>query len=138
MKRLFLLCLLFFVHPALAEPLTIHTAKGDATFEVEIAHTAEAQRDGLMFRKHLAPNAGMLFAYTPPHIVSMWMKNTLIPLDMLFIAEDGIIVHIAENAIPRDETVISSRYNVSYVLEVNGGTVKRQGIAIGDRISLPK
>lgn len=79
----------------------------------------------------------MLFVYgEPQRIVRMWMRNTLIPLDMLFIDARGVIVHLHENAKPRDETVISSRYNVSSVVELNGGMIKKHGISVGDTVSL--
>src|SRR3546814_13522615 len=88
-----------------------------------------------MYRDHLAADAGMLFVYSQPRRVSMWMKNTLIPLDMLFIAPDGRIESIVKRAVPHSLATISSRGKVRAVLELNGGTVDRLGIRPGDRRS---
>jgi uncharacterized membrane protein (UPF0127 family) len=87
-----------------------------------------------MFRTALAPNAGMLFLYPGEQPVSFWMKNTLIPLDMLFLKADGRIAHIAHKAVPMDETPIDSGAAVKAVLEVNGGTANALGIKEGDRV----
>ena len=87
-----------------------------------------------MFRKSLAPNAGMLFLYPDEQPVAFWMKNTLIPLDMLFLKADGSIVQIAHNAVPLDETPIPSNQPVQAVLEVNGGVAAALGIKEGDRV----
>ena len=117
------------------EPLAIVTASGDVhSFEVEIARTPDEQARGLMFRRTLAPDAGMLFVHAKDGRQSMWMKNTLIPLDMLFIRRNGGISRIHERAIPRSLTAISSRGRVRAVLELAGGTVARLGIRIGDRV----
>ena len=90
-----------------------------------------------MYRRKLAPDAGMLFDYKTPQRVSMWMKNTFIPLDMIFIAADGRIVNIAERTVPQSKTVISSQGKIRGVLEINGGTVARLGIKPGDRVRHP-
>ncbi|MGH7023926.1 MAG: DUF192 domain-containing protein, partial [Caulobacteraceae bacterium] len=90
------------------EPLDIATASGVHHFRVEIAETAASRERGLMFRKSLSPDRGMLFDFKTPQYVSFWMKNTLIPLDMLFIGVDGHIVSIARNAVPMDEAPIPS------------------------------
>jgi uncharacterized protein len=127
------------IHPSQMETatLTITTQSTQVPFTVEVAHTSATQAKGLMFRTSLAEHAGMLFQYSlPPRVIRMWMRNTLIPLDMLFIDERGTIVHIHENAQPRDETVISSRYNITSALELNGGMVKKYGISVGDTVSL--
>jgi uncharacterized protein len=117
--------------------LTITTRQSPVTFRVEVARNHASQANGLMFRKSMPEDAGMLFVYgEPQRIVRMWMRNTLIPLDMLFIDARGVIVHLHENAKPRDETVISSRYNVSSVVELNGGMIKKHGISVGDTVSL--
>ena len=115
--------------------LTIETAKGKRDFNIEIARTPDQQRQGLMWRQKLAPDAGMLFIYDVEMPVSMWMSNTLIPLDMLFIAGDGKIVRIAERTVPRSEEIISAGRAVQYVLELNGGTASRLGIKPGDKVS---
>jgi uncharacterized membrane protein (UPF0127 family) len=119
---------------ATAEPLVIHAGGSAYKFEVEIVTTPETRAQGLMYRKSLAANAGMLFLYPGEQPVSFWMKNTLIPLDMLFLKADGRIAHIAHNAVPLDETPIDSGAAVQAVLEVNGGTANALGIKEGDRV----
>jgi len=119
---------------AAAEPLVIHAGGSAYKFEVEIVATPEARAKGLMFREALAPNAGMLFLYPGEQPVSFWMKNTLIPLDMLFLKADGSVAHIAHNAVPLDETPIDSGAAVQAVLEVKGGTANALGIKEGDRV----
>lgn len=105
------------------------------TFEVEIANTPETRSRGLMFRRSLPADGGMLFDFAANETdVSMWMKNTYIPLDMLFIRANGTIRHIAENTTPFSEATISSRGPVKAVLEVAGGTCQRLGITAGDRV----
>jgi uncharacterized membrane protein (UPF0127 family) len=126
--------LLFGQTAAAAEPLVIHSGGSAYKFEVEIVTTPETRAHGLMFREKLAPNAGMLFIYPGEQPVSFWMKNTLIPLDMLFVRADGSIAHIAHNAVPHDETPIDSGAAVKAVLEVNGGTAAALGIKEGDRV----
>jgi hypothetical protein len=116
------------------DELTIESAAGSHRFAVEVAVTPAQRAQGLMFRERLPADAGMLFLYPSEQIVSMWMKNTLIPLDMLFIAEDGRIVHIAERAVPGSMATISSGQPVRAVLELNGGTAARMKIAPGDRV----
>ena len=121
--------------PALpVEALSIETAKGPATFSVEVATTREQQERGLMFRKSLAPGAGMLFDFGHDREVSFWMKNTLIPLDMLFIRSDGVIVRIARNAKPLSERAISSGRPVRAVLEIAGGRAAEMGVRPGDKV----
>ena len=119
---------------ARAEPLVIHTGGSAYKFEVEVVTTPDTRAQGLMFRKSMAANAGMLFIYPGEQAVSFWMKNTLIPLDMLFLKADGSIAHIAHNAVPMDETPIDSGAAVKAVLEVNGGTANALGIKEGDRV----
>ena len=115
--------------------LAIETARGDRhDFGIELATTPQQHQQGLMFRRDMAPDAGMLFVYRPVRRVSMWMRNTLIPLDMLFIADDGMVVKIVERAVPLSLKTIASDRPVRAVLELNGGTVERLGIAPGDRV----
>ncbi|MDQ7247368.1 DUF192 domain-containing protein [Dongia sedimenti] len=121
-----------------AEPLVIHAGGSAYKFEVEIVATPETRAQGLMFREKLAANAGMLFIYPGEQPVSFWMKNTLIPLDMLFLKADGRIAHIAHSAVPHDETPIDSGAAVKAVLEVNGGTADALGIKEGDRVEYPE
>lgn len=103
-------------------------------FKVELADRPDTMTRGLMFRRSLPADGGMLFDYRAEQPVSMWMRNTYIPLDMLFIRADGRIAHIHERAIPHDETPISPAMPVRAVLEVNGGTVARLGIRAGDKV----
>jgi uncharacterized membrane protein (UPF0127 family) len=117
------------------QTLEIASKNGVHAFSVEIA-TNDAERErGLMFRKELPEGRGMLFDFAREQDVSMWMKNTYIPLDMLFIQSDGRISHIAENTEPLSERIISSGGPVRAVLEVIGGTARKLGIAPGDRVA---
>jgi len=113
--------------------LTIDSGRGAQTFNVELATTPDQMQVGLMFRQNLAPDAGMLFVYPSEQQVAFWMKNTVIPLDMLFIAGDGKIRRIVERTIPLSTAVIPSVDEVRAVLEVNGGTAARLGITAGRR-----
>ena len=101
-------------------------------FTVEVATTDAQQRRGLMYRTQLALDAGMLFDYVKPRHISMWMKNTLISLDMIFISNDGRIVSIAEHTEPFSLAVINSGGLAQAVLEVNAGTAARLGLKAGD------
>jgi len=125
------------IAPAGAQPLTIHAGGSTYKFEVELATTPAEREQGLMFRKTMAPNAGMLFLYPDEQQVAFWMKNTLIPLDMLFLKADGSIARIAHDAVPLDETPIPSNADVKAVLEVNGGTATALGIKEGDKVDYP-
>lgn len=116
------------------EPLSITTAKGKVSFSVEVMRTDEERARGLMNRAYLPADRGMLFDFKAPQIASMWMKNTLIPLDMLFIRKDGTISSIAENTEPHSLRTISSTEPVLAVLELNGGTAAKLGIAAGDKV----
>ena len=119
------------------EPLFIHTGKGRVTFSVEIANTPESRTIGLMHRRDMPADSGMLFDFIQSAPVSMWMKDTLIPLDMLFIRSDGIITNIAQRTVPRSTVPINSTGPVLGVLELNGGTCARLDIKPGDRIIHP-
>ena len=114
--------------------LAIQTANGRHHFTVEIALSDRQQEQGLMFRRSLAPDAGMLFDYKSPTQITMWMKNTFIPLDMIFIGADGRIVRIAERTVPQSAEIIPSGAPARAVLEVNGGTAQRLGIKVGDKV----
>lgn len=118
-----------------SEPLTIETASGKThDFVAELALDDAQRAQGLMFRKSMPSENGMLFDFGEARAVAMWMRNTLIPLDMLFIGSDGRITHIHENAVPHSEAIISSRGPVKFVLELNGGAAKRSGIKPGDMV----
>ncbi len=115
------------------DTLTIFSATGKAhKFDIEIASSNEERSQGLMYRKGMAANAGMLFLYEKPNNVMMWMKNTYIPLDMLFLNSDGRVVYIKENTTPHSTKTISSGQDVIGVLELNAGTTFRLGIKVGD------
>jgi uncharacterized membrane protein (UPF0127 family) len=117
--------------------LEIVSKSGVHVFSVEVATTDEERERGLMFRKELPDGRGMLFDFETEHSVAMWMKNTLIPLDMIFIRADGRISNIAESTEPMSTRIIPSRGAVRAVLEVAGGTAKRLGIEVGDRVAHP-
>lgn len=119
------------------QPLRIETKRGAHTFLVELAVTREQQDRGLMFRKTLEDSHGMLFDFRREQPISMWMQNTYISLDMLFIRADGRILRIAENTKPMSTDQIESGGPVRAVLEVSGGTSKKLGIAAGDRVIHP-
>lgn len=117
-----------------AEPLTIEADGTRHVFDIEVARTASERSRGLMFRRELPEDYGMLFDFGPEREVSMWMKNTFVPLDMLFIRADGTIRRIAERTTPFSTDSIPSRGPVSAVLELPGGTTRRLGIAAGDTV----
>ena len=106
-------------------------------FMVELALTPEEQTRGLMFREIMGERQGMLFVFQGVSMHSFWMKNTLIPLDIIFIRADGGIAHIAERTVPQSLGLIPSRVPVRSVLELNGGTAERLGLKVGDKVSHP-
>lgn len=115
--------------------LSVHNAEGRSlAFTVEMAQTPEEAAIGLMNRPSLAADAGMLFDFGHDQPIAMWMKNTLIPLDMIFIDGNGRITGIAERTVPMSLTTIPSPGPVRAVLEVNGGTAERLHIHIGDKV----
>ncbi len=114
-------------------PLTITSATGVHRFTVDVARTAEQQERGLMFVTALAPDKGMVFPYDPPQNVAFWMRNTLIPLDMIFIRADGTIARIA-TAKALDETPVPAGEPVAAVLEIAAGRAAQLGIKPGDRV----
>jgi uncharacterized membrane protein (UPF0127 family) len=116
-------------------PLTVTSAEGQVhRFVVEVARTPEEQARGLMERQSLAPDRGMLFPYQTPQAVAFWMKNTLIPLDMVFIAPGGRILRIEANTVPLSLEPVGSGEAVEAVLELAGGRSAELGIAAGDRV----
>lgn len=114
--------------------LSIATRHGVAVFHVEVADDQATQERGLMYRRHMAPNAGMLFDFHQPAYVTFWMKNTLLPLDMIFIRPDGTISTIAANAKPESLDQIKSAEAVRAVLEINGGRAAALGIEPGQQV----
>jgi uncharacterized membrane protein (UPF0127 family) len=119
------------------ETLTIESGGARHVFRIEVAVTPEQKATGLMFRRELAADAGMLFTYDMPQIIQMWMRNTHIPLDMVFIAADGRVINIAERTIPETLTIIPSAAPAVGVLEVAGGTAARLRIRPGDSVLHP-
>jgi len=117
--------------------LVIVTADRELKFEIELALNDSERSRGLMFREKLGPYEGMLFDFMQEQPVSFWMKNTLIPLDMLFIGADGTIRNIHANAVPRSTDAIPGEYPVRAVLEINGGSARLLGIKIGDKVKHP-
>jgi len=115
----------------------ISSASGEHRFRVELADDNEERRVGLMYREELAAGTGMLFDFGDPQPISMWMKNTLIPLDMAFIDEHGVILRIAANTTPRSLESIASGSPATAVLEVNGGAFERLGVKPGDKVKHP-
>ncbi len=114
--------------------LTVSGGGGEHVFRIEIARTPAARQRGLMERRFLAPDAGMLFLYDEPMKIRMWMKNTFIPLDMLFIDAAGVISSIRAHTTPLSTRTIVSSKLVPAVLELNAGTAERLGIKPGDRV----
>ena len=141
MRFLVLLCFLALVpaslHAQTLESLTIVTKGGPQRFDVEVARNDADRAQGLMFRRTMAPDRGMLFDFAQIEPVSMWMKNTYLSLDMVFIKSDGTVARVAENTEPLSTRIIPSGGPILAVLELNAGTAKRLGIKPGDRIEHP-
>ncbi len=145
MKRVLLILLLVFCTPWLAwadvdlkiSTLAIQTKTTSHYFLTEIAVSPEARERGLMFRQLMPIDQAMLFEFNPPQPVQMWMKNTLVALDMIFVRSDGTIAAIAENAVPQSLDVIGVQEPVAAVVEVAGGVTRRLGIRNGDHVGGP-
>ena len=120
-----------------AQLLIETTNSGCVLFNVYIATNSRQRSQGLMYIRSMAADEGMLFIYSQPTQISMWMKNTLIPLDMLFIGTTSRISSIHENAVPLSEAIIQSKGVVAGVLELNGGAARRYGITPGNRLIFP-
>jgi uncharacterized membrane protein (UPF0127 family) len=118
--------------------LEIHSGKETHHFDIWIAETPEQQQQGLMFVRDLPAARGMLFVANEPRVFSMWMKNTYIPLDMVFIAADGKISSIAANTTPHSLAIVSSKVPVGAILELKGGEAARRALHAGDRVSWQK
>jgi uncharacterized membrane protein (UPF0127 family) len=117
--------------------LVIVTAAREIKFDIDMATTEPQREHGLMFRKQLGAYEGMLFDFFREQPVAFWMKNTLIPLDMVFIAADGTVRHVHANAVPMSTDTIPSEAAVRAVLEINGGTARLLGIKQGDKVKHP-
>ena len=125
------------VHPVSGLPvidLAVRSKSGLHPFRVEVASTPEQQERGLMFRREMCADEGMIFPEHPPRRPSFWMRNTVIPLDIVFVGTDGRILNIA-NALPYDETPLPAEGLASAVLELNGGRAAQLGIAPGDKVT---
>jgi uncharacterized protein len=114
--------------------LAIERRGGRDTLQIWLAQTPAEQQQGLMWIQQLPPDYGMLFVLDAPRPMTMWMKNTYVPLDMLFVDARGRITHIVEHAKPLSEDILSSGGDVAGVLEVAGGEAQRRGIRVGDRL----
>jgi uncharacterized protein len=138
LHRFFLIIALLVASPAMAQTRAEIQRDGQVvtSLTLEIASTPIQKSRGLMFRDNLPEGHGMWFSYEPPIPAKMWMKNTLIPLDMLFISRDSRIIHIHPMAIPHDLTPIGPSRPVAAVLEIGGGQAKARGIRIDDTIQL--
>ena len=116
------------------ETLKLLTAQGTHAIDIEIADTPQEKMQGLMFRTHLDDKHGMLFFYETPQEITMWMRNTYIPLDMVFIRANGTVHRIEARTEPLSENIIASRGDVTACLELAGGAAERLGLKPGDRI----
>ena len=119
------------------DTLEIATSSGQHAFQVEIAANDASRERGLMDRRYMAPDHGMLFEFVSDEPVSFWMKNTYIPLDMIFISPSGVVTRIAANAEPLSERIIPSGGPCVAVLELNGGTAAAIGLKVGDKVRHP-
>ncbi len=125
------------VHPVSGLPVVpLNVVHGSKTFHfrVELARTPQEQSKGLMFRTQMGPDEGMIFPFDPPRGASFWMRNTVIPLDLIFVGPDGRILNIAANAVPYDETHLISNGEAKAVLELIGGRAAQLGIVPGDKV----
>jgi uncharacterized protein len=116
------------------ETLKLLTQQGEHVIDVEVTETVEEKAQGLMFRTRLPDKSGMLFFYEAPQEITMWMRNTYIPLDMVFIRADGVVHRIEARTAPLSEDIISSRGDVTACLELAGGAAERLGLKPGDRV----
>lgn len=123
--------------PGHLEKLEIVTSSGTHEFSVEVMHSGPQRERGLMFRRFLPQDRGMLFDFERERPLMMWMKNTFLPLDMIFIGRSGNVVGLAENTEPFSQRIIPSGAPASGVLEVNAGTAARIGLKIGDTVRHP-
>jgi len=115
-------------------PLTITSLGKTHRFRVEVARTPQEQARGLMFRTEMGPDEGMLFPYDPPRVLSFWMKNTVLSLDLIFIGPDRRVINVAANAVPYSEASIVSDAPAIATLELNAGRAKELGIVAGARV----
>lgn len=119
---------------AKAEQIAVETASGERAFSVEVVRKEKERNRGLMFRHEMANDHGMLFDYDPPQKISFWMKNTFIPLDIIFIGADGRVLNIAESTTPLSLERLPAAGEARGVLEINGGLSAKLGIKPGDKV----
>jgi hypothetical protein len=119
------------------DTLTLHTASGAHRIDIEVAESDREKAYGLMFRQSLGENEGMLFPYPTAHEITMWMRNTFISLDMIFIRADGIVHRVETDTEPHSERIIGSKGDVTGVLEMKAGSARRLGLKPGDRVEHP-
>ncbi len=138
-----LFSLLFLAGPSLAseevvrlpaEQVIVTTDRGDIAFATEIAATDETRSRGLMFRRSMGEREAMLFHWPSPRVVSMWMRNTYLSLDMLFVTADGLVVHVQADTVPESLDVLSAGRDVIAVMELVAGTAAKLGIGPGSRL----
>ena len=116
------------------EKIDLRIYNKNIIFNVEVAKTVEERRVGLMYRKKLLNNEGMLFIFPREKIIQLWMKNTYIPLDVIFISENKVIVDIKKNMEKLSETIVKSKVRSRYALEFNAGLINKLDIEIGDKV----
>jgi uncharacterized membrane protein (UPF0127 family) len=116
------------------DKLVLVTANGEHTIDIEVAQTIEEKSLGLMYRRSVPEKTGMLFPYDGPQEITMWMRNTYVPLDMIFIRADGVVHRIEAHTEPLSERTIASRGNVTAVLELAAGAAERLGLKPGDKV----
>ena len=116
------------------EKIEVSIYNKNITFNVEVAKTIEERRTGLMYRKKLLNNEGMLFIFPREKIIQLWMKNTYIPLDVIFISKNKVIVDIKKNMEKLSETIVKSKVKSRYALEFNAGLINKLAIEIGDKV----
>ena len=116
------------------EKIDVSIYNKNITFNVEVAKTIEERKSGLMYRKKLLNNEGMLFIFPREKIIQLWMKNTYIPLDVIFISENKVIVDIKKNMEKLSETIVKSKVKSRYALEFNAGLINKLNIEIGDKV----
>jgi uncharacterized protein len=120
------------------ETLVFETAGGPRAFQIEVAATPEQRETGLMYRRSMPDDYGMLFDFGGPQEITMWMKNTYVSLDMVFVSEEGRVTRIAERTEPLSTRIISSGGKARYVVEIAGGAARRIGLKPGDRVVHPR
>ena len=135
-KFIYLIIQFFLITPHLLsnEKIDVIISSKNITLNVEVAKTIQERRTGLMYRKNLLDNEGMLFIFPSENIIQLWMKNTYIPLDIIFISKNKVVVDIKKNMEKLSETIIKSKVKSKYALELNAGLINKLDIRIGDKV----